>query len=52
MSDDLLVTEPRPGVAQVTLNRPAKRNALSARLMAAYDSAHPRARMARAATPT
>jgi 2-(1,2-epoxy-1,2-dihydrophenyl)acetyl-CoA isomerase len=34
MSDDLLVTEPRPGVAQVTLNRPAKRNALSARLMA------------------
>ena len=34
MSEDLLVTEPRPGVAQVTLNRPAKRNALSARLMA------------------
>jgi enoyl-CoA hydratase/carnithine racemase len=35
MSDDhLLETEPRAGVALVTLNRPAKRNALSARLMA------------------
>jgi enoyl-CoA hydratase/carnithine racemase len=34
MSDDhLLVTEPRTGVALLTLNRPAKRNALSARLM-------------------
>ncbi len=35
MTDDhLLVTAPRPGVVLLTLNRPAKRNALSVRLMA------------------
>jgi 2-(1,2-epoxy-1,2-dihydrophenyl)acetyl-CoA isomerase len=35
MSDDhLLVDEPRAGVVLLTVNRPAKRNALSARLMA------------------
>ena len=35
MTDDhLLVSEPRPGVVLLTLNRPAKRNALSAALMA------------------
>ena len=34
MSDDhLLVTAPEPGVVLLTLNRPAKRNALSVRLM-------------------
>jgi enoyl-CoA hydratase/carnithine racemase len=34
MSDHLLVDEPRPGIRRLTLNRPARRNALSRRLVA------------------